>query len=350
MNATTIGKRTLLLATLLAALCLPGVASAQLTFNGMVVFGTSLSDPGNAYALLSRPVAGLSYACNVTQNTPPYQALLDAAFIPCAPYTIGGHYFSNGAVWAEQFALARGLAANAGPAFQSSAVGARNYAVGGARATDLPDRVNLPQQVQKFLSDVNQAAPPDALYVVEIGGNDVRDALAKYFEVYLATHDLAQAGRAAGAIISGALQGIAANMQTLYQLGARKFLVWNAARVDLVPAVRALGKDAMSVAHNLTQAFNQGLADDVLSPGALGGLPDIRIVQLDIASAMEAIINQPANYGLTNVTAPCVTPGVAPFTCQVQNSYFFWDGIHPTTMVHAIIAQLAAQALASASP
>lgn len=320
------------------------LASAQLTFDHIVVFGTSLSDPGNAFALLAKGGAGLGVTGTVTQNTPPYAAL-DETLVPEAPYAKGGHHFSNGATWIEQFARARGLSGDVDPAFRGNSGQARNYAVGGARAADFPDRVDLPQQVQAFLNDVGQVAPADSLYVIEFGGNDLRDALVAYLTTLTNTNDPTQAAAAANGVISNALGAIASNMQTLYYAGARKFLVWNAPRIELVPAVRALGAGAMTVAAGLTNAFNQGLADDVLTP--LGGLPGIQIALLDVSARMTAIVAAPSDFGLTNVTDPCVTPNIAPFTCQRPDTYLFWDGIHPTKAVHGIIAQLAADALAA---
>jgi phospholipase/lecithinase/hemolysin len=72
-------------------LAAPDWAAAQSRFSGIVVFGTSLSDPGNAFVLVG------------DANTPPDFAL-DPLLIPSAPYAKGGHHFSNGATWVEHYA------------------------------------------------------------------------------------------------------------------------------------------------------------------------------------------------------------------------------------------------------
>ena len=56
MKNTSAGSWTRFILTILV-LCLPGIASAQLSFNSIVVLGTSVSDPGNAYTLLAHPLA-----------------------------------------------------------------------------------------------------------------------------------------------------------------------------------------------------------------------------------------------------------------------------------------------------
>ncbi len=343
MKKSSSGRWTCFILSILV-LGLPGIANAQLAFNSIVVFGTSVSDPGNAYTLLAHPVAGLNLDSSVSQNTPPYNTL-DESIVPSAPYAKGGHHFSNGATWIEQFAQGRGYAVDVGPAFQSSNAKARNYAVGGARSTDYPARVNLPQQVQAYLNDVGQIPAADALYAIEMGGNDIRDAVVVFFTVYQATYDQAQAAAAANAVLSNSLYSIAGNIQMLYSLGARKFLVLNSPRIDSLPAVTALGPQVVAVAASLTDGFNQGLAFNVVAP--LSGLPGIQIAQIDNGKQMSEIIQTPGDYGLTNVTTPCITPNTAPFTCQQPDSYFFWDGIHPTKAVHAIIAQSVADVLAS---
>src|SRR5258706_2618747 len=152
-------KKCLFMGLLGCALCPPVFAWAQGPAIGIVVFGDSLSDPGNAFAL----VGGT--------NTPPDYSV-DFFLVPDQPYARGGHHFTNGATWIEQLAQSEGLAANAKPAFRGSSAGATNYAIGGARARDDGREINLSHQRGRFLQDFGGAAPAGALYFVEIGGKE----------------------------------------------------------------------------------------------------------------------------------------------------------------------------------
>ena len=121
----------------------PTVSARQhAPYSGIVVFGTSLSDSGNAFALRGGT------------NTPPDYDL-SPLLVPNAPYMRGGHHFSNGATWIEQFARALGLAGTVRPAYGSDSPIATNYAVGAARACEAPgdENVNLADQVAAFLTD-----------------------------------------------------------------------------------------------------------------------------------------------------------------------------------------------------
>jgi len=315
--------KTWTLASLLAIACAaPQFAWAQGSFKRIVVFGTSLSDPGNAFAL-----AGGT-------NTPPdYDN--DPLLIPSTPYARGGHHFSNGATWIEQLARSMGLAGSVRPAFRGSGA-ATNYAVGGARARNFGDSPTLSAQVGAFLQDSGGAAPGDALYVVEMGGNDLRDALGAFF--------VDPTGATSGGIIADALTLIGENIAALYAAGARKFLVWNAPNIGLTPALAPLGPAVTGLANTLTQAFNAKLEAEVLGP--LSALPGIEIVRLDVYTKLNEIVASPAGFGLTTVNKACISPAVAPFACTNFDEYLFWDGIHPTKAAHAIIAQTAASALA----
>jgi phospholipase/lecithinase/hemolysin len=313
------------IASVLAAAVLTVVTvstAAQFPFSRIVVFGASLSDSGNAFALRGG-----------TSTPPDYQ--LDPLLVPSAPYARGGHHFSNGATWVEQLARFRGLAGTVRPAFLSADPNATNYAVAAARAYEDGLNINLSMQVDTFLQQFSGAAPSDALYTVEMGGNDIRDALVAY-----------AGGGNGGPILEDAIASIAGNIHALYGAGARTFLVWRAPNVGLTPAIRTLdtiNPGAAQLATILSQSFNAGLDATIAD---LSGLPGINLHRLDAYALIGNIVANPAAFGLTNVTAACVTPYVSPFTCRSPDEFLFWDGIHPTKAVHAIIAQEAASVLA----
>jgi outer membrane lipase/esterase len=298
------------LATMLLVAPSPGTG-LQAAQTPIVVFGTSLSDPGNAFAL----VGGT--------NTPP-DYFVDPLLVPDRPYARGGHHFSNGPTWIEQFAIARGFASSAGAAFQSANGQATNYAVGAARAWEDGVNFNLSLQVDAFLQAVDGAAPRDARCVIEMGGNDIRDALAAGGNI---------------AILDAAVANIAAQAERLYDAGARRFLIWRAPDISLTPAVRRLGPVAMAAAAQLSLVFNSKL-DTALAP--LYALLDIDIARLDAHTLVHAIVGDPAAFGLENVLSACLTPSSPPFFCQEPDTFLFWDGIHPSRAGHAILAREAA--------
>ncbi|HEX2198130.1 MAG TPA: SGNH/GDSL hydrolase family protein [Burkholderiales bacterium] len=292
--------------------CAPAWAADKAPFDRIVFFGTSLSDPGNAFALRGE------------SSTPPDWSV-DPFLVPDRPYARGGHHFSNGATWAEQFARRLGLGGSARPAFGDA--GGSNYAVGGARAYDDGMNVNLPDQVRRFLQDAGGEASPDSLYVVEMGGNDLRDALLA-----------AAGGGDPAAILSAALFSISDSLMQLYVAGAREFLVWSAPDIGRTPAVGALG--AAVPAGQLTVAFNAGL--DGLLAQLAPALPGVRFTRLDAYAKLNTVMANPRLFGLRNVTAACITPSAPPFACKKADEYLFWDGIHPTKATHGIIAHEAA--------
>jgi phospholipase/lecithinase/hemolysin len=313
-------KRWTLMSLLALLVMVPSLVEAEVSFSRIVVFGTSLSDSGNAFALTGQA------------STPPYDSL-DPFLVPDAPYAKGGHHLSNGATWVEQFARPLGLAGSVRPAFQSSNPNATNYAVGAARAREAGFN-DLSDQVSMFLSDFGGVAPSDALYVIEMGSNDVRDALVAL-----------GSGGDAGAIINAAIGAIGDSITALYAAGARNFIVANVPNLGLLPAVRILdgiSPGSAAAAGLLSQSFN--LALNTLL-GFLSGLPDIEIAVLDIFQVVNALVATPEAFGLTEVQQACVTPNIPPFACQNPDEFLFWDGIHPTEAVHGIFAQEAAAVL-----
>lgn len=281
-------------------------------YSDMVVFGDSLSDPGNVFVITKQV------------SVRPY----DAGNIPSAPYPMGkGKTFSNGATWSQLVAKELKLNGGTGPALRTTRF--TNYAFGGARASDTAGGpFDMSAQVAQYLADYGGAADPYALYAVWFGGNDVRDALEAF-----------QGGGlpAAQAVLTDALTGFANNMIALIAFGATEFVVPNVPNVGLAPAVTALGPAASAGATQLSFAFNVEL------DGVLDGLeflfPEINITRVDAFGLITAVVASPGTYGLGNAEDACLTPLVtAGAICKSPGEYLFWDGIHPTRAGHELVA------------
>ena len=338
MSTSRIHSRLTLVGSLVAIALLSSQAFArQSNVERVVTFGASLSDTGNAFTLLSQPE---NQSCWTQLNVPPYDEL-DDLLTPGAPYARGGHHFTNGATWIEGLARYLALAGNARPALQNPGLKANNYAVGGARAVaDYPCRFNLPAQVSAYLADF-PATSDRALVAIEIGGNDVRDALVAALQ--------AQNPQAATPYIQNALGSLADSVTQLHFHGARQFLLLNVPDVGKTPAVRILDQSyqangqIVGLARYLSQAYNSGLAGVVQGLNALPGI-DVRV--LDAYAILDAVVADPATYGFLNATEACVTPNQPPFTCTKPDTYAFWDGIHPTKALHDLVAQQAIELIA----
>lgn len=309
-----------ILSALAVLLAVPSTTAAQAAPEQVVIFGDSLSDTGNGFVFTK------------SSSTPPGWGM-GPLLIPDAPYARGGHHLTNGATWAEYLARPLGLARNVQPAFRSANPHALNFAIGTARARDQGTNPSLSLQVSAFLQGTGGAASSNALYVIQVGGNDVRDALA--------TGDPFQAL----SILQAAADAIRDTIALLHAAGARNFLVWNVADVGLTPTVRLLDAQLPGTAAAATLATTTFNALLMAAVGSLAALPDIQLIPFDAFGLNQAIVANPTLFGLINATDACVTPGVAPFTCQNPDEYLFWDGIHPTTAAHGIIAGAIAQLL-----
>lgn len=287
-------------AALVALTALNG--TAQAAFTGLYIFGDSLSDAGNiALAIGSNPgqvVSGNSY-------------------IPGQPYASG--QFTNGNVWAKSFAASLGLPA--GGVASLTPGGGGNFAFGGARtATDgagLPP--SLKSQATLFLGATGGVAPGGALYVVEGGGNDARDA----FQAAAASATPAAviaAAAAAYALATGAI------VDQLQAAGAQRIVVWDVPNLALAPAVTFLGGGASFLAGQVAAAMNSALSARLAT--------EVGVSIFDVFGVQNAIVANPGAFGLTNVSDACGAVGV----CNPATG-LFWDGIHPTAAGHAVLAQ-----------
>jgi phospholipase/lecithinase/hemolysin len=274
-----------------------GSASAATPFNSLVVFGDSLSDAGDNPSAVTSLYKILGGHC-------------DVLFHPCPPYDDGR--ISNGPIAAEYLA---------GSLFPGavSATNYRSYAVAGATSgsdnsgndiifgiLDLP---GIKEEVDHYMTDTGGTADPKALYMVWGGGND-----------YL-THDSPVQ----------AAQNIGSYVNTLAAAGAMNFLVPNLPDLGLTPSARNEGE--VTQAHGYSVVFNTELANQ------LGNLdtafPAANIYRFDTYTLLNDIVQNPGNYGFTDVTTPCFT--LLGLTCDNPEGHLYWDDFHPTTNAHAIL-------------
>lgn len=295
----------------LAVTCfLPALAPAGIDYERLVIFGDSLSDPGNAYVLTG------------TALKPPYTAL-----IPDYPYALGGHHLSDGATWIERLAKKMKLQKSAGPALRVPGKFS-NYAVDRTRTcpdSPSPSHIDLTTQVEMYLGDFGAAAG-GALYVVFAGSNDVRDALVN--------------PEIGASILECALGSIYTNIQALIGAGARTFLIGNVPDLGLVPAVALQGPEAQQAATEVAFFFNQQL-EGILSQIEDASAGQVRFYRLDTFTLLEQVST---DHPELNVTDPCIDV-FAGTVCKKSENYLFWDGIHPTRTGHALIAEEAATVL-----
>lgn len=257
----------------------PAASSTSAAFSGLYVFGDSLSDNGNLYAL--------------TGGT-----------FPPAPYYQGR--FSNGPVAVEVLADGLGLAADQ---FHDMAVAGAKTGTGG----QIPGTGMLSQVAQYSALLGGPNADAGALYFVWGGANDLRG----------------------GVSIADAVDNLSLIVDTLYSLGARKFLLPNLPDLGLTPEAReaddvAPGVTASDAATFASVAFNQQLS------AAYGSLAakwsDEKFYYFDAFGAQHAITAGSPGNGFSNVSTGCLsTAGCDP------SAFLYWDQIHPTAMAHQVL-------------
>ncbi|MFZ2313887.1 MAG: hypothetical protein WAV82_14850, partial [Methylobacter sp.] len=106
----------------------------------------------------------------------------------------------------------------------------------------------------------------------------------------------------------------------------------------------------VTTANSLAGSFNLKLAQLQVDLNQDNGLSGIDVRTLNLYKLLNEIIEYPASFGIINTDDACVTPNIAPFQCKKPDTYLFWDGIHPTKVVHDIMAQQAAEVLLTPAP
>ncbi|MEM8985743.1 MAG: autotransporter domain-containing protein [Pseudomonadota bacterium] len=296
------------------ALAAAAPAAAQ-DYNSAAFFGDSLSDPGNI------PItSGVNF--------------------PAPPYV--GNRFSNGPVYAEFVPGILGI--EAANVFNSSHGGAFTGQLdigGGTLSGNLNPfgpiaQTDILSQVDDYLA-ANGGASPDALYTILAGAND-------YF---LVLGGLATSTDPQGDILAST-QNATANLAT-----ASERLIANGAQTVVIINLPDLGStaqfaadpDASAAATALTTLHNTALAQDAARISNTTGADVVFVDILTLTNDMQAT---PSKYGLVNTTDQCIlTPSCVNGSVETQNTFQFWDGVHPTSGVHEIAAAFYADTLTS---
>jgi len=279
-------------------------SSGDTIFDDLIVFGDSLSDPGNLPGILG----GLD--------------------IPPAPYF--ENQFSNGPVYAKLVPELLG--------FQST--DDLNFAVGGAKsgpgvtqAGFGSDHVNSflngngsGAQIADFIASGRAVSSRD-LFVLNIGGND-------YLSFNAAVDD-------ASVVVNNAVTNITNQTQQLIDAGAKQIIVPLVSDIGLTPSTISQGPDAVAAGTAITDAHNTALATSLAN---LTATNDVQIYVVDTPTLLRDTVTDPAKYGLTNVTDACFTGGVV---CDNPDEFLFFDSVHPTAGVHETSAAVFADNIIS---
>lgn len=307
----------------------------------VIAFGDSLSDRKNLLIDSATQTGGVLVA-------PPPTRYLDGRF-------------SNGPIWLELLAgsLGQGSELRASQEIPTDLVQSAllsgsvsvSYAYGGSvtgeGTSTTPDGLfqvpGLRQQVAEFAVDLGGApAPSGALYSLWAGSNDYLFAL--------------DSGTDPVAFVGEVVFNIGASVNALYEMGARKFLLPNLSQIGNVPLVSAFEALQGLPPGSLGTQLNQlTLAHNALLDATVdqlrATLPGIDIVELDVFA-----LSEQSGGLLPLVPGPasgCLFSNVGigdPATCMeyvdpATPAGFFWDELHPSAVVHQILASAAIQAV-----
>ena len=294
---------------LLIAILFGVVTSVQAqAFHSVVVFGDSLTDSGNI-----AQTSGLPPGTSFITNPDP--------------------------VWAEIVAEAFGTSAT------NSLAGGTNYSWGGACVDpDVTCENSVPttqQQINQHLSGAS--ADPDTLYMIWGGANDISA---------VAGENQSDAQGAFDGTVKAA-EAYVDQIRGLQDAGARYVVVLNLPDIGKTPNAKLAGPVAAAGFSALAQAYNEALDTglDSLEHG---------IIPVNVSALMDEVIENPGNYGFTNIDDIACTPGSNPLrpngglesiVCgptdsgylsppDTSENYLFADGSHPSGAAHAMLGNM----------
>lgn len=340
-----------------AAITCANTAHAAL-FDSMYLFGDSLLDGGNAFVL--------------SNGFPPYPGSSPAPGIP-APYS---GRLSNGPTAGEILALNPAILGS--PVLPSYLPGGTNYAVAGATTREyvgIPGAVAPPPLnvlTPPVMTTSNQIARGYWYFddsVVDTPANLQINALRPY-GISKQVNDFAtpagfDAGRSLFVLWGGAndffvdpatgpagAANIATFLSTLYDKGARSFLVPNLPDLSLTPYGQSLSDSDRAGLSFLSNGFNQALHGSLETLRATkGGITIVEVQVDDILGGLIASDTAMAALGFDPAKKfePCFSIATLS-ACANPDQYLFWDSVHPTARAYQVLGGYFANAVLAAVP
>lgn len=287
-------KRSIALILMMTVMIFGTLAAHAGDFKNVVVFGDSLSDNGNVFA--------------INEGHPP------------EPYYEGR--YSNGLVWVEYLVKELGI--------QGLFL---NYAHGGAQTgetnvsgdfpgflTQTDAYVNLLKESQNFPSAF--ALPKDTLFIIAIGANDFLGEITD-----------------PAATIGQAIVNIQTGITDLIGAGATNFLVMNLPDLGKTPRFNKELTVSTQVSQ-LAVAFNQAL--EQLLSGIEATYSTLELNRLDVFTFIGETVENYDSLGFTNAMDAQLDSEQGTIG---EGTYIFWDGVHPTTTMHKLVAKWAAKTI-----
>jgi outer membrane lipase/esterase len=275
------------------------------SFSDLTVFGDSLSDNGNAFLFTSGVVPGANYGSYTFPNTN-----LTTTHFSDGPNTTPVAAGPAG-IWVDQLATKLGVADPLPVASQNPT--ASNYAVGGAETSS--GAQSIANQVALFTTSHPGGASATGLYAFWGGANNVIDG-------------------ATPTEAASAADNIASYITALHGEGAQHFLWLNLPLLGDTPE----GQINRATWNAASAAFNDEWALDLAALEGNG----IQVDGVNIGGLFSNIVANPGAFGLTNVTQPAQGQNLS-----TDAGYLFWDGLHPTSAGHALVADAAFASLTS---
>ena len=182
----------------------------------------------------------------------------------------------------------------------------------------------------------NTAAVANAAAIGAKAGADATAAGLAYQTAH--APELVQAMGTAGATLGALIE------KQLVGNGAGYVLVNNLPDVSLTPSAKSQSADTQKLILTMVDTFNAQLKAAVAS--------DPKVLYIDLAAISRDQVNNPAPYGITNLTTPACdlstakNPLASSLACKASNvisgdvsHYLYADTVHPTPFGYALIAR-----------